>query len=116
MGYHVDLDQSRKSAGSACPARVVISQTVSDDFGVCFGSKQTSASDRARSDLLPNISAQRAVQAKAARRRLAIHLDRGQSVTPADISMRQFYWQLYMMPSPPLTMVPGTQPMPLRFA
>jgi hypothetical protein len=27
-----------------------------------------------------------------------------------------FYWQLYMMPSPPLTIVPGVQPMPARWA
>jgi hypothetical protein len=27
-----------------------------------------------------------------------------------------FYWQLYIMPSPPLIAVPGTQPMPLRAA
>ena len=31
-------------------------------------------------------------------------------------SIKQFYWQLYKMPSPPVTMVPGVQPMPLRVA
>jgi hypothetical protein len=29
---------------------------------------------------------------------------------------RMLHWQAYMMPSPPLTKVPGVQPMPLRCA
>jgi len=29
-------------------------------------------------------------------------------------SLECFYWQAYMMPSPPLTKLPGSQPMPLR--
>ena len=31
-------------------------------------------------------------------------------------STLDLYWQLYMMPSPPLIAVPGVQPMPLREA
>ena len=32
------------------------------------------------------------------------------------VSIKQFYWQLYIMLSPPLIAVPGVQPMPLRAA